>query len=267
MALLLTYSHVSLLSDTLERNFHELQQDFKNFSEHYSASRLSAPSSTISRANFPLLPHPCSSNYASFFTNRSLSFTNSIQRPIYNLTQRLAFFDQSRNVSGWSGEMTFDLLQIVDEMQASLHIRGSVGEVGVHYGKSFLWIESVRRQSELAFAIDVFSKQEQNSPGRKKSGGSGATVARFWRSVDPVVTPQAKQGIIVMEVSSTELIDSCEFLSRKLFPVRLFSIDGDHGFNTTYNDMILAGRHLSVGGCMFIDVSTFSLVSVVINVF
>lgn len=168
----------------------------------------------------------------------------------YDDHERKLIYFASKKVDGWSGELTFDMVVVIsNEQRHRKVISRSVGEVGVHQGKSFLWVDSVSFVYDRVFALDVFDLQQYNTD---HSGGSGLSVDSFWRNVGPIIGDNNRNHIEIMRGSST-LVTACNFTSRHLAPVRLFSIDGSHTGDATYSDCCLAASVLSRGGCMFVD--------------
>ena len=166
----------------------------------------------------------------------------------HNERKRSAMYTASKEIEGWSGELTFDAVAIISSAQRTRNVFSrSVGELGVHQGKSFVWIDAVSFAYERVFAFDVFDLQQYNTD---HSGGAGLTLDSFWRNVEPVIGDRAHVEIIR---GSSLTATACNFTKRNLAPVRLFSIDGSHTGEATYSDCCLAASVLSRGGCMFVD--------------
>ena len=168
----------------------------------------------------------------------------------YSLEERNNMYRASKTIEGWSGELTFDMVSIVSDEQRRYNVTSrSVGEVGVHQGKSFVWMDALSFVHEHVFALDVFDMQHLNSD---HSGGRGLSVDSFWRNIGPIVSSKGRAHIEVIRASSLTTT-ACNLSDRHLTPVRLFSIDGSHTGEATYSDCCLAAATLTRGGCMFVD--------------
>jgi len=129
------------------------------------------------------------------------------------------------------------------KLQTELGIRGSLGEIGVHMGKSFIVLKLNASQGEKCFAIDVFSDQHLNVDysGYGDREIFSANVERWTGDCDVHIIQKSS-----LSVRPADILKQCG-------PVRLMSIDGGHSEECTYNDLRLAERVLTDSGVAIID--------------
>ena len=123
-------------------------------------------------------------------------------------------------------------------------VKGSLAEIGVHYGRSFFLLASGRFGSEKCLAVDLFEDDalHTNRQGIGRLGGfrRNCQKYRFDFSEDEIV-----------KRSSLEL--SAEEVLRRVGPVRFFSIDGGHMYEHVANDLRLAAEVLTQDGVICLD--------------
>jgi hypothetical protein len=124
-------------------------------------------------------------------------------------------------------------------------LRGSVGEVGVHEGLSFLAAALSSDESERLFACDVFERQELNvdGSGRGDLAVFGANLGKCGLSV----------GDVALFAGSSTSVPRDYFSARGLPAFRFFSIDGGHTQAVTLSDLRLAASVLMQGGVVALD--------------
>lgn len=145
-------------------------------------------------------------------------------------------------VEGW-----FDPLDAlaISECLAIQHeegITGSLAEIGVHHGKSFLSLALADKDGDRLFAIDVFERQDLNVD-RSGMGSRSAFLENCKK-----FAPSAKVSILAM--SSLDLKGQEHEL---LSPLRFLSIDGGHTRDITLNDLEIANTILVDGGMCCTD--------------
>jgi hypothetical protein len=123
-------------------------------------------------------------------------------------------------------------------------VKGSLAEIGVHYGRSFFLLASGRFGSEKCLAVDLFEDDSlhTNRQGIGRGGGfrNNCHKYRFDFSEDEIV-----------KRSSLDL--SAEEILRRVGPVRFFSIDGGHMYEHVTNDLRLAQDVLTEDGVICLD--------------
>lgn len=154
-------------------------------------------------------------------------------------------FDQ---IEGWFVKMIVQVMSLIDSYQQQNQIRGSVAEIGVYRGKSFIPLLSLCKERELALAVDCFENNQFNRDG----SGLGAQHDKFMENVK-MYAPQASHRVRVMQGDSM-LFDSHSYLQQlNGEKIRIFSIDGGHTAEATQDDMRKAYPCLPDGGVIIID--------------
>ena len=91
-------------------------------------------------------------------------------------------------VPGFFEPALLPVLMALDARQRSLEIHGAVGEIGVYHGRSFVPLALLRREGEVAVAIDCFEEQQHNrdDSGRGSEAAFHTTLRRFGCAHDVV---------------------------------------------------------------------------------
>jgi len=151
---------------------------------------------------------------------------------------------QRKTVEGWLSETDARIFELILEQQSDLGIIGSVAEIGLHHGKSFIVLCSCLKYSEKAYGIDLFESQSLNLD----SSGFG--------SKDRVLGNLQRFGCdmsrVVLDGRLSELVKASDIQSA-VGGVRFFSIDGGHWYSTVFQDLILAKASLISGGVIALD--------------
>lgn len=168
---------------------------------------------------------------------------------VYNISFRQKFASEGR-VQIWQGSHTVEIplaiLTYLSRLQHAAHIKGSIGEIGVHGGLFFIGLAHLAFEGDKLWACDVFEKQQS-----KNVDGSGFGVKAYF------LDQCSKHGIpsnqiSIYEGSSVEL--SLDFASQsQLHPFRIFSVDGGHTRQLTVNDLTIAAANLAPGGIIVLD--------------
>jgi Methyltransferase domain len=148
-------------------------------------------------------------------------------------------------VDGWFGVIDAELFRTLLLTQANEYgVHGSVAEIGVHRGKSFIALCLATRSGERAFCVDIFSDQTLN----EDHSGSGdrqileENLRRYGVETARVVIKQASS----FDVKGRDVLDA-------VGPVRFFSIDGGHWLEIVCNDFVIAEECLAEGGIIALD--------------
>jgi hypothetical protein len=147
-------------------------------------------------------------------------------------------------VDGWLSRLDADLICAISSEQANRGVRGTVGEIGIHHGKLLILLSLLRQSGEAAVAIDLFADQASNvdRSGEGNRAAFEANMARFGGASD---------NVVVIEGNSLAL--SWQDLSRRVQPLRLFSVDGGHTAECAYHDLGIAEDGLTEGGVIVLD--------------
>lgn len=149
------------------------------------------------------------------------------------------------SVDGWLYEAAIGLLVRLSNLQGQMNIEGPVCEIGVHHGKSFILLHLLTRNNELSVAWDLFERQSENVD---KSGCGDKDI--FFQNLKNC-NCDLKRIKVNSENSLNLTEDKIE--SDCGGKVRIFSIDGGHTSEITYNDLRLAAKTLRDGGIVILD--------------
>lgn len=148
-------------------------------------------------------------------------------------------FDQ---VSGWARKGLVHLLLAIHSFQLNHGVAGGACEIGVHHGKLFLLLKNLKSRGR-SVAIDVFEQEHLNIDG------SGRGAINIFKQNCERLAPRYQ---------STEILtaDSLGLNARQIRGEQgfsVFSIDGGHTEQHTYNDYLLAEQSIASGGVILVD--------------
>ncbi|MDH3790974.1 MAG: class I SAM-dependent methyltransferase [Rhodospirillales bacterium] len=150
-----------------------------------------------------------------------------------------------KSIRGWLHLTDSHLIAGIGQFQTTSGFDGSLGEIGVLHGKSFILLYLLSHASESTFAIDVFEQQELNLD----RSGHGTSKEKFLSNLRECIGDD--RHVRVFDCSSVAV--SPEDLLDAVGPVRFFSIDGGHTDELTANDLTLADRCLCEHGVILVD--------------
>ena len=84
------------------------------------------------------------------------------------------YLGETKEVQGWFFPVDAYLFGLIDEIQRREDLRGHLFEIGVHHGKTAIFLARMARAGELLGVCDVFGQQELN---RDHSGEGSRDVA------------------------------------------------------------------------------------------
>ena len=146
------------------------------------------------------------------------------------------YLDETRHVEGWFFPVDAYLFGLIDDIQREEAISGNLFEIGVHHGKTALFLARARRNEELLGICDVFERQELN---RDRSGeGSREIFLRNLSGYPVRVFAKASSELTPAETTTT-----CRFVH----------IDGGHRAEDVMNDLDVAARALLPDGVVAVD--------------
>jgi predicted O-methyltransferase YrrM len=148
-----------------------------------------------------------------------------------------------KKISGWLGSTDFEIIKILLNKQSILKIDGSVLEIGVHHGKSFVGMASFSGNSNL-YAIDLFDDQSKNIDN---SGLGDKKI--FFNNLKQLSIDESRLFIdqrLSNNVTADDIIE-------KVGKIKFFHIDGGHNLEVVLNDINLATQTLTAGGIVAID--------------
>jgi hypothetical protein len=147
-------------------------------------------------------------------------------------------------VDGYTSFFDARLFDFFLEVQSLAGIAGSMAEIGVHHGRSFFLLAQARRAGEQSLAVDVF---EDDALYRDPLGfGRGV---RFKQNCARLGVTLAANEVFA---GPSATLDAAE-ISRRVGPVRFFSVDGGHRYDDVAYDMRLAAAALHPRGIIVAD--------------
>lgn len=147
-------------------------------------------------------------------------------------------------VHGWLTTQAVSLIVQIAKAQDLNGIRGPVCEIGVHHGKLFTLLHLLEREY-VAGGIDLFEAQAANLDGSgygdrdrllTNVGEHGGDLSRI-----RLLATNSQQ------IATQDIVTLCEGRPR------LFSVDGGHTAECTYNDLNLAAESTAERGVVILD--------------
>lgn len=152
------------------------------------------------------------------------------------------YLAETRNIEGWFFPIDAYLFGLIDEIQQREGIRGNLFEIGVHHGKTAIFLARSARDGEIVGVCDVFGQQELN---RDRSG----------------------EGSLELFVRNFHLFGDLDVEALRIFPressaltaeetttaCRFFHIDGGHRAEDVMADLATAERALLPDGVVAVD--------------
>jgi hypothetical protein len=150
-----------------------------------------------------------------------------------------------KNVDGWLTAIAVRSTAELGAVQKRQGILGAVGEIGVHHGRFFILLHLLTQPPEISAAWDLFDWQHEN----EDESGRGDRVALKKNLVRHGCD---LKRIKIHTVNSLNLTAD-QIVSQCQGRVRIFSVDGGHTAESTYNDLRVAVESLCDGGIIFLD--------------
>lgn len=148
-------------------------------------------------------------------------------------------------MQGWLLADAVEMLLRAFDVQTCAGIRGAACEIGVHHGRLFILLALATRADELAVAYDLFDHQDENVD----RSGHGSLVRLLENAKVHDCDGSRIKPIAINSLSLTpdRIVADCGQSPR------LFSIDGGHTANVTFNDLDLAAETVCEGGLVILD--------------
>ncbi|KAF5069268.1 Methyltransferase domain protein [anaerobic digester metagenome] len=144
------------------------------------------------------------------------------------------------------GGIDEDLIKIIcliDQFQNLEKIFGPLTEIGVHHGKTLIFLGLLAKENERTIGIDIFEDlQDQNLD----LSGCGS-YAKLLSNI-AVYAPYVKFEIVCS--NSYSILPET---MRKISETRIFHIDGGHYIEVVLNDLAIAQKNLHLGGVIIVD--------------
>jgi len=149
-----------------------------------------------------------------------------------------------KKIKGWLSEIDARIFELLLKQQSISGIAGSTAEIGLHHGKSFIFLCTSLRPDESAYGIDLFDLQNLNLDSSGK--GDREILLENLRKFD------FDTSKVVLDQRASESVNSSDILSA-VGEIRFFSIDGGHWYSTVLNDLELAKECSKIGGIIALD--------------
>lgn len=150
-----------------------------------------------------------------------------------------------RSVEGWLTTVALKAIIEIASVQEKESIKGPVCEVGVHHGRLFILLHLITAKNEISAAWDLFQNQHENTENSGKGDRHMLLKNLVKHGCDTArITIRAKNSL---HLTSEEIMETCGGRPR------LFSVDGGHTAEITYNDLSIAASSLCNGGVIILD--------------
>ncbi|HMQ08098.1 MAG TPA: class I SAM-dependent methyltransferase [Saprospiraceae bacterium] len=151
-----------------------------------------------------------------------------------------SLFTHLKLIQGWFDQEAALLLSLVDSFQKKNNVSGNIFEIGVHHGKSAIFLSHLLNEDEHIDVCDIFDQQQNNV---SNSGFGSQTI--FLNNMESLGKKMPRS---IHKNLSSELAESV-----MLPPYRIFHIDGGHLCEEAYSDLILACKFLHDKGVIVLD--------------
>ncbi len=151
-----------------------------------------------------------------------------------------AYLRDTREVEGWFFPIDAYLFGMIDEIQKREGIRGNLFEIGVHHGKTALFLARAAAAGERVGVCDVFEQQDLNRD-RSGEGNRGIFMEHMRRrapEVDLRVFAKPSDQLTIADTTT-----GCRF----------FHIDGGHRPEDVAADLATAEAALLPDGVIALD--------------
>jgi methyltransferase family protein len=150
------------------------------------------------------------------------------------------FRNPPSDVEGWLPSITARAFHACLAAQEQHNVVGSIAEIGVYHGKTFIGLALSARTDERVVAVDVFEFGDKNF-----RPDFDANVRRY--------VPDALHQRLVVAPTSSGKIYHPEWRTLLDRPARLVHIDGAHLRKYVLYDFSLAASYLAHGGLVVFD--------------
>ena len=147
-------------------------------------------------------------------------------------------------VAGWFYRLDAEIFALITEYQNQHALDGSVAEIGLHHGKSFIALCLSLHHGQKAYGIDLFEQQSLNLD-RSGEGDRPAVEQNL-------LAAGVDLSAIILDARPSTCVRPDEILSH-VGPVRFFSIDGGHQREVVHSDLQLAAETLTEHGVIALD--------------
>jgi len=153
-----------------------------------------------------------------------------------------SYLTSTGQVEGWFFPVDAYAIAMFDEIQNRENITGNLFEIGVHHGKTAIFLARTARIEETVGVCDVFDSPEENVD-RSGEGSRDLFVANMRRFGD---LPPERLSIFSKRSAS---LTADETTTR----CRFFHIDGGHQAADVFADLVTADRAVLPDGVLSVD--------------
>jgi hypothetical protein len=152
------------------------------------------------------------------------------------------YLRSTRDVEGWFFPIDAYLFALVDRIQKDEGIPGNLFEIGVHHGKTAIFLGRAAARDELVGVCDVFGEQHFNVD--RSGEGSHELFAANMRKLGNIAENRVRIFACRSDALTTaDTTTACRF----------FHIDGGHRPNDVYDDLRTAVAALLPEGVVAVD--------------
>ena len=164
--------------------------------------------------------------------------------PDSNKKLELYFARERNRIEGWFGRIDAEIFRALLSYQANYNLRGSIAEIGVHHGKSFIGLCLSLQEGERAYCVDVFEDQHLNIDGSGR--GNRQAFEENLRQFGVDLARLTIRSASSLDVRASEIMEEVGL-------IRFFSIDGGHWADVVLHDLGLAEASLVDYGIIALD--------------
>ena len=144
----------------------------------------------------------------------------------------------SAAVEGWFFPVDAHVFAVIDDIQRGQSIGGNLFEIGVHHGKTAMFLARMAGESESVGVCDVFEQQDLNVD--RSGEGSRELFLRNMRGYESRLQVFSKSS---HDLTAADTTTRCRF----------FHIDGGHRPEDVAGDLATADRALHDRGVVAVD--------------
>jgi hypothetical protein len=150
------------------------------------------------------------------------------------------YLNATRDVEGWFFPIDAHLFATADAMQKRMNVRGNLFEIGVHHGKTAIFLANFASPVEVLGVCDVFDRQELNVDD---SGRGNRALFEKNMSMHASTTRLRVFAKPSSQLTTEDTTSTCRF----------FHIDGGHRAQDVCADLETADRALLPDGVVAVD--------------
>eukprot|EP00928_Gymnodinium_smaydae_P049469 TRINITY_DN33200_c0_g1_i1.p1 TRINITY_DN33200_c0_g1~~TRINITY_DN33200_c0_g1_i1.p1 ORF type:complete len:343 (-),score=81.75 TRINITY_DN33200_c0_g1_i1:99-1127(-) len=199
------------------------------------------------------VPLPCTRPRCRF---RNRGGRNKTERGLAYARQLIdKFFDEWGDYQGFLGLESAFFIHLLSTIQSDLGVFGTIGEIGVAAGKSFVTLALAKRGGERLFVNDLFAgighpEAEKTDVEVESDNAAMSNLPMFLDTLSFAGIPH--RHVTIHEGPSFELSDT--MLQRLgVAPFRIFHVDGGHFLEAALHDLRVAACTLAPGGVIMLD--------------